>query len=45
MKSGSVYNAIDACGYLGLDAAGLDAAWGKAKDAGKLVKVKYNVSF
>ena len=26
-----VYNAIDACGYLGVDAMGLDALWGNAK--------------
>ena len=26
-----VYNAIDACGYLGVDAMGLDALWGSAK--------------
>ena len=39
LKSGCVYNALDACTYLGLDANGLDAAWGKAKKADKLVKL------
>eukprot|EP01041_Mallomonas_annulata_P010508 gene10510-21916_t len=38
LKSGVVYNAIDACAYLGLDSNGLDAAWAKAKKADKLVK-------
>jgi len=33
-----VYNAIDACSYLGVDAAGLDSAWAKCKDANKLIK-------
>jgi len=33
-----VYNAKQACEKLGLNAAGLDAAWGKCKKAGDLIK-------
>jgi len=36
---GTVYNALDACSYFGVDANALDAAWGKAKKADKLVKL------
>ena len=39
LQEGIVYNAIDACKYLGLDASGLDAAWGPAK------KVKFGGGF
>lgn len=39
LSQGIVYNAIDACKYLGLDASGLDAAWGPAK------KVKFGGGF
>jgi hypothetical protein len=38
LDAGSVFNAIDACAELGLDADGLDVEWGKAKKAGKLIK-------
>ena len=38
LKSGKVFNAMDGCKHLGIDAAQLDVAWGKAKDAKKLVK-------
>ena len=38
LDAGDVYNAMDACAELGLDADGLDAEWGKAKKAGKLIK-------
>ena len=38
LSNGNVYNALDACSYLGLDSDGLDAAWGKCKKADKLVK-------
>jgi len=31
LKDGVVFNAIDACKYLGIDAAGLEAIWRKAK--------------
>lgn len=31
LQDGVVYNALDACTYLNLDAAGLDKAWAKAK--------------
>jgi len=31
LKDGVVYNAIDACTYLGIDGNGLDAIWSKAK--------------
>ena len=39
LKAGSVYNTLDACKVLGLDSDGLDAAWGRAKKADKLVKL------
>lgn len=35
----AAYNALDACAFFGLDEAGLNAAWQKAKDADKLVKL------
>ena len=38
MAAGNVYNALDACAVLGLDASALDAEWAKAKKAGKVVK-------
>ena len=31
LSEGLVYNAIDACTYLGVDAMGLDELWGSAK--------------
>jgi hypothetical protein len=31
LKQGVVYNALDACKYLGIDAEALDKAWGPAK--------------
>lgn len=39
LAQGNVYNALDACNYLGIDADALDAAWAKAKKADKLVKL------
>lgn len=39
LKDNLVYNALDACKVLGVDAAGLDAAWAKAK------KVKFGGGF
>ena len=39
IKSGQAYNALDACTFLGINATELDAAWAKAKKAGKLVKL------
>ncbi|CAE7714842.1 unnamed protein product, partial [Symbiodinium microadriaticum] len=39
LKEKLAFNAMDACTHLGLDAEGLDKAWGAAKDAGKLVKL------
>ena len=39
VKSGQAYNALDACKFLGINATELDAAWAKAKQAGKLVKL------
>ena len=39
VSAGKAYNALDACKYLGIDASALDAAWAKAKKAGKLVKL------
>jgi len=39
LDSGSVYNAIDACEYLGVDADGLDGLWANAK------KVKFGGGF
>mmetsp|Transcript_64637 Transcript_64637/g.127789 ORF Transcript_64637/g.127789 Transcript_64637/m.127789 type:complete len:639 (+) Transcript_64637:93-2009(+) len=38
LTSGKVFNAMDGCQELGIDADGMNAAWAKAKDAGKLVK-------
>lgn len=38
LSSGKVYNALDACSVLGIDAMGLDKAWGACKKADKLVK-------
>lgn len=39
LKEGTVYNALDACTYLGVDANDLDAAWARAAKANKLVKL------
>ena len=39
LENGSVYNALDACKYLGVDAAGLDKLWAKAR------KVKFGGGF
>lgn len=39
LKAGKVFNALDACTYLGVDAQGLDALWAKAK------KVKFGGGF
>jgi hypothetical protein len=36
---GNVYNALDACKFLEIDADTLDVAWGAAKKANKLVKL------
>jgi len=38
LDKGVVLNAADACTQLGLDAAGLNAEWAKAKKANKLIK-------
>ena len=38
LATGRVMNAMDGCKALELDADGLDAEWGKAKKAKKLVK-------
>eukprot|EP00440_Ansanella_granifera_P012753 gb/GFBE01013854.1/.p1 GENE.gb/GFBE01013854.1/~~gb/GFBE01013854.1/.p1 ORF type:complete len:321 (+),score=123.31 gb/GFBE01013854.1/:1-963(+) len=38
LASGKVFNAMDGCKHLGIDADQLDAAWAKAKAAKKLVK-------
>ena len=38
LSKGNVYNALDACTYLGVDAEGLDNLWGQCKKANKLVK-------
>jgi len=38
LASGKVFNAMDGCAKLGIDADGLDAEWAKAKAAKKLVK-------
>merc|ERR1740129_1767306 len=38
LDSGKVFNAMDGCKQLGIDADALDAAWAKAKAAKKLVK-------
>jgi len=38
LDSGKVFNAMDGCKHLGIDADQLDAAWGKCKKDKKLVK-------
>jgi nucleoside diphosphate kinase len=38
LASGNVYNAMDACAKLGIDADEMDDKWGAAKKAGKLIK-------
>ena len=38
LKAGNVFNAMDACKELGVDAAGLDKLWAQAKKDKKLVK-------
>lgn len=38
LRSGKVFNAMDGCAHLGIDASGMNTAWAKAKDANKLVK-------
>ena len=38
LKKGVVYNAMDACKLLGVDAEGLDKIWAQAKNDKKLVK-------
>eukprot|EP00931_Biecheleriopsis_adriatica_P021647 TRINITY_DN140_c0_g1_i3.p1 TRINITY_DN140_c0_g1~~TRINITY_DN140_c0_g1_i3.p1 ORF type:complete len:343 (-),score=85.44 TRINITY_DN140_c0_g1_i3:423-1391(-) len=38
LASGKVFNAMDGCKHLGIDADALDAAWAKAKKADKLIK-------
>jgi len=38
LSSGKVFNAMDGCKQLGLDADQMDAAWAKCKAAKKLVK-------
>ena len=38
LAAGNVYNAMDGCAVLGIDADTLDAEWGKCKKAKKLVK-------
>eukprot|EP00968_Pinguiococcus_pyrenoidosus_P007964 scaffold553_cov238-Pinguiococcus_pyrenoidosus.AAC.15 len=38
LDEGKAYNAMDACEYLGVDAAGLDGIWGACKKAGKMIK-------
>jgi len=39
LKSGKVFNALDGCAELGVDADGMAAAWDVAKDEKKLVKL------
>ena len=39
LNTGLVFNALDACGVLGIDAVALDAAWGKAN------KIKFGGGF
>jgi nucleoside diphosphate kinase len=39
LAAGKAFNALDACAKLGLDGKQLDEIWGKAKKAGKLVKM------
>ena len=38
LDAGTVFNAMDACEKLGLDAEQMDAEWGKCKTAKKLIK-------
>jgi nucleoside diphosphate kinase len=38
LAQNKVYNALDACAYLGVTADDLDSLWGKCKKAGKLIK-------
>ena len=38
LDDGKVFNALDACAHFGVDSAGLDAKWQKAKKDGHLVK-------
>lgn len=38
LASGKVFNALDACAYLGVDADQLDSLWGQCKKANKLKK-------
>ena len=38
LDDGKVFNALDACAHFGVDSAGLDAKWQKAKKDGLLVK-------
>jgi|AntAceMinimDraft_5_1070358.scaffolds.fasta_scaffold186957_1 hypothetical protein len=38
LHNGKVFNALDACKHLGVDASGLDAKWQKAKKDDQLVK-------
>lgn len=38
LDEGKVFNAMDACEKLGLDADGLDKEWAKCKKAGKMIK-------
>lgn len=38
LASGRVYNALDACAYLGVDADEINDLWAKAKSAGNLIK-------
>ena len=39
LKEDRAYTAIQACEILGIDGAAMDSTWGKAKDAGKIVKL------
>lgn len=39
LAQGNVYNALDACNHLGIDADTLNNAWAKAKKSDKLVKL------
>jgi len=38
LDSGKVFNAMDGCAFLGVDAEKLDTLWGETKKAGKLIK-------
>jgi len=44
LAKGRALNALDAKAKLGIDADTLDAKWGKAKKAGKLIKVRAHAS-